>query len=186
MFPYEFGVVAVSGEIVQHLHPIECERRYVLPYPRGMARFYQAVGTARPVEIGNGFSHQPVVSRYVKRNKRLYAGVAGVLELFVIGAIDICFERAQACGAPGGVPYFSGGGVRRLEIALLPKRVPRENSVKVFNVKRLVGGFYVEAHISPGAPPKRRKFKWAAIRQEDVGRHRRAKMPSFHGISVSL
>jgi len=109
----------VHPEVVDHGYPEEGEGRDDLEAVAGVATLGEAFGDAGAVEVEDGLAHEAVVAGYVEGYEGLDAGIAFVLELFVVGAVVVGFTGAAEGGSPSDVPYLAEGAVVGAEGGLL-------------------------------------------------------------------
>jgi len=145
----------------------------VLLFARRIAGLRYAEVGARLVEGGDSLTHKTVVARHVERYKRLNAGVADILQLFVIRTVYICFNGAKPRRAPADFPNFIDGFVVGCKIAVFLEGIANRHSVKVFNHERFVLGFDFKADIAVCSEPQWREFPAvASVGTEAVGYRR--------------
>ena len=156
------GVVLVHPVIVQHADPPEGKRRDILLQAGGRAAVSGAFRAARGIQQLDGVAHEAAIAGHIKRDQRLHARVAGILQLLVVGAIHVGFVSAQTRGAPAGVEDLLNLGGAAVEARFALERIAGVEAVEVVDSQRLFLRFYREPEIAPGAPPKR--FKASPLR----------------------
>ena len=117
------GIVPVHPVVVHHRDPEQREGRDVLAQVRRVAAGGDALRDARDVEVRDGLAHQPVVARHVERDQGLDAGVADVLELLVVGRVEVGLPGAQARHPPVHLPHVLDPGQVAREAGLLLERI---------------------------------------------------------------
>jgi len=101
-----------------------------------------------------GIAHQPVVAGYIQGNERLNAGIANVLQLFIVRTIKIIFPGAKPGGAPAGFPYFTKRRIAAGKFSFFNKWISCKYAIQVMNDQRFCGSFYFQLYIAPGAQPQ--------------------------------
>ena len=86
-----------------HFHPRQGVGWDDLRDAAGVTTLHEPFGGNGVPKGGDGLAHQAVVTRRVEGDQGLDAGIADVLQLFVIGAVDVGFQRAQFGRFPGHV-----------------------------------------------------------------------------------
>ena len=148
-------VPPVHPVVVNHGHPEHGVSRNHLHVSAGVAALRQPVGDAAVVEILDGLAHEAVIAAAVERDERLDAGVADVLELLVVRAVEVVLTGAEAGRAPAHFPDFFVRGVAAAEKSRFLERVAVGHAVEVFQHERFAAGFDVELQEAPGAEPQR-------------------------------
>ena len=151
----ELGVVPVHPVVVDHGDPEQREGRDVLAQARRVAAGRDPLRDPGEVEVREGLSDQPVVARHVERDQGLDAGVAHVLELLVVGRVEVGLEGAEARAAPVDRPHVGEpGGVAR-EAGPQLERVGREDAVQVVDAQLFAGRLDLDLDVPVGAEPQR-------------------------------
>ena len=99
--------------------------------------------------------HQPVVARHVERDQGLDARVADVLELLVVGRVEVGLEGAQPRAAPVDRPHVREPGEVAVEAGPQLERIGGEDAVEVVDAQRLVRRLDLHLHVAVGAEPER-------------------------------
>ena len=141
--------------VVDHADPVERKRRNVLRDVTRVTAAGDSLVRARKVVHPDRLAHQPVVAGDVQRDQRLDPRVAGILQLFVIGAVEIGLVGAESGGAPARFPNFLQCRVVRFERAAHFERIARVDAVQIFDDERRRSGFDVELDITIGFEPQR-------------------------------
>ncbi len=159
----------VHPVVVQHQHPEQRERRDNLGHAARVAALGQALWQPGVVVMVYRLSHQTVIAGEVERDERLDAGVAHVLELLVVGAVEIVLAGAETGRAPGHVPDRGQRGIVAGECGVELERVAGERVSERVDRERLGGGDDIHLQVAERAEPEGEKAPVrAAVRQELV------------------
>ncbi len=154
-FAYEGLVIHIHPVVVEHVYPEQREGGNELRQARGIAALGDSFRDDGGFNIIDGLTREAAVSGVGVGDEGLDAGVAYVLKLLPIGGVHVGFMRAEAGGAPAGVPQFFEIGDVAVYAGLLLKRVGVEPAAKAFKAQRLVFSGHIYLQITPCTPPER-------------------------------
>jgi hypothetical protein len=94
---------------------------------------------ARGIQQLEGIAHQAPVAGHVKRYQGLYAGVSGILQLFVVRAIHVGFMGAKPGRAPTHFENLVELGRAGVEAGFALERITGVDAAQIVNNTPLVG-----------------------------------------------
>ena len=151
----EGGVVPPGPVVVDHAHPEERERGDELLRRARVAAEGDSLGAPRALEGLDRLSREPVVAGHGVGDERLDARVAHVLQLLVVGAVDVRLVRAGASRAPADLPQAPERRVAGVEAPALFEWVAGEVHGQAVEGEGLSCRFDLDPHVAPRAPPER-------------------------------
>ena len=150
----EGQVVHVHPVVVNHAYPKQRERWNELRQRRRIAALRKALGNARVVDVGNGLPREAAVASHGIGDECLNARVADVLHLLPVRGIHVGLVRAEAGGAPSGLPQCTEVGDVTVDGGASVEGVSRKPRGQRVEPERRIFRGDVELQIAPGAPPK--------------------------------
>ena len=142
------GVIAMHEIVMHHRYVDQRKWGNDLRQRRGITARRESLRDARPIEVLDRLPLQPIVAGDVKRDQRLDARIADVLQLLPVRRIHISLERADARPIPVHAPHLGNPRQIAREPAALHERIRCEDSVQVVHAEWLVSRLDVQLDVA--------------------------------------